>query len=177
LAVAVARHLIEDGNVDEAAYYIIQNGGLFDGRLELFAALNETGHRRLQNNDTAGAILAYRGAVTVNPESADTLNNLAFLLVSSSKAEEDTSYALELVERAVELTGRQNASVLDTLALCYSAAGFHDDATAAAEEALALAEESDDQSLIKMAEERIREVGRARARGARSTPDAEAPPE
>jgi tetratricopeptide (TPR) repeat protein len=56
--------------------------------------------------------------------------------------------AIELAERATELTRRRDAYILDTLAAAYAAGGRYEQAAATAEEALDLALAGENEKLI-----------------------------
>jgi tetratricopeptide (TPR) repeat protein len=99
------------------------------------------------------AVVHYRRALELNPNLPAALVDLAWILATSDRAlVRAPDEAVRLAEHATDLTGRQNATVLDTLAVAYSASGRTDLAIAAAEEALQLATGSDSRELA----ERIR---------------------
>jgi tetratricopeptide (TPR) repeat protein len=90
------------------------------------------------------------------PDRLDALNALSWLLAThggfdASHADE----AINLAERACELTGYQQPAVLDTLAAAYAAAGRFNDAVAAAQQALALATSQDQQGLADSIRQRL----------------------
>jgi membrane associated rhomboid family serine protease len=97
----------------------------------------------------AGAIVAggahgLAGRARMLAERADIspldLNNLAWMIATDPAAsEEDRGVAVELAERAVELTGRGDPNVLDTLAEAEFAAGHEERALRTIDEAIALA--------------------------------------
>jgi tetratricopeptide (TPR) repeat protein len=79
-------------------------------------------------------------AVEEEPDKLFLLNRLGWLLATSPEDEvRDAARAVELGERAVRLTSRQDPLSLDTLAAAYAEAGRFDEAAAAAREALELA--------------------------------------
>ncbi len=81
------------------------------------------------------AIEHFRQAVDLAPDWWEPLNGLAWLLVAYVKPVE-ASEAISFAERAAELTGYRNASVLDTLAAAYAAGGQFSHAVEFAEAAL-----------------------------------------
>ncbi len=86
------------------------------------------------------ALVHYRRALELNPDLPPALVDLAWILATSDSARvRAPEEAVRLAERATELTGRQNATVLDTLAIAYAASGHTERAIATAEEALKLA--------------------------------------
>jgi tetratricopeptide (TPR) repeat protein len=90
---------------------------------------------------TSEAVEQYRRLLQLRPDSVEILNNLAWLLATHASEEGgDPAPAVELAQRARELSGRENAPCLDTLAAAYAAAGRFSDAVITAERAVQLAE-------------------------------------
>jgi len=86
------------------------------------------------------AIVYFRQAIRLKPDWASPLDSLASLLATTSDpALRDPNEAIALARRSVELSQRRNASMLDTLASAYAAAGRFDDAVTTAQAALDLA--------------------------------------
>jgi len=78
-------------------------------------------------------------AVQGEPDKLFLLNRLGWLLATSPEDNvRDAARAVELGERAVRLTSRQDTLSLDTLAAAYAEAGRFDEAAATAREALEL---------------------------------------
>jgi Zn-dependent protease with chaperone function len=76
-----------------------------------------------ESNREAEAIREYRLALSLKPDSPETINNLAWLLVTTEDtALRNPQYGLELALQAVKL--RQDAHILDTLAEAYWLNGF-----------------------------------------------------
>lgn len=89
------------------------------------------------------AVEHYRKALRLNPDHAEALNNLAWILATHRDAAlRNAGEAMRLAGRACELTGRQEASYLDTLAAACAEAGRFEQAAQTAREALARARES-----------------------------------
>ena len=85
------------------------------------------------------AISEFREAVRLKPDWAPAVASLAWLLATAPDAAlREANQAIVLAERAADLTGRKDASVLDVLASAYAAANQFDRAIAASQEALAL---------------------------------------
>ena len=86
------------------------------------------------------AIVYFRQAIRLKPDWPAPLDSLASLLATTSDpALRDPNEAIALARRSVELSQRRNASMLDTLASAYAAAGRFDDAVTTAQAALDLA--------------------------------------
>lgn len=88
-------------------------------------------------------------SVAYDDDFPSALNNLAYLLATfDDESKRDVDRAIELAERAVELTNEKNPKYLDTLATAYHASGRYLDALAAIDKALPLAEEVQNEELI-----------------------------
>ena len=95
-------------------------------------------------------------AVRLKPNKVDPMNSLAWLLATCREAElRDPDKAVQLAKRACELSDYKKASLLDTLAAAYAAAGRFSDAVATAEKALRLAEASAQKGLVGKIQERL----------------------
>jgi spermidine synthase len=82
----------------------------------------------------------FREAVRLKPDWPAPLNDLAWILATCADAGvRDASEAVELAERACELTGHEDAAILDTLAAAYAEAGRFGQAVTTAQTAMALA--------------------------------------
>ncbi len=93
-----------------------------------------------QSGRTREAVAQYREALRLNPNLAGALNNLAWMLATSSKAEfRDGTQAVQLAERACELTHYGEPLFLGTLAAAYAEAGRFPEAVTTAEKAEQLA--------------------------------------
>ena len=85
------------------------------------------------------AVTLYRRALELQPDTPEPASELAWILATDPNPRlDDVRQAVTLAERAAQLTGHQDASVLDTLAAAYAAAGRFDQAAATARAALAL---------------------------------------
>ena len=80
------------------------------------------------------AIPAYRAALALEPESPGFLNNLAWLLATCPEPGlRDGAEAVQLANRACDLTQSRRAVMVGTLAAAYAEAGRFDQAVATAE--------------------------------------------
>jgi len=89
------------------------------------------------------ALNCYKQALRTRPNWPAPLKALTEVLaVMPNPDRQDVFLAVALAERAAGLTGRDDVTVLETLAMAYACAGQPDKAVAVAEEALRLASES-----------------------------------
>lgn len=102
----------------------------------------------------ADAINLYRKALGIMPNAPDVLNNLAWLLATAPEDEfRDGQKAVQLAQKACELTAYKEALFVGTLAAAYAEAGRFDDAIRTAEKARALAEANGQTNLVSRNEE------------------------
>ena len=86
------------------------------------------------------AIAQLRAALGARPDWTDALAQLSWLLATHPDAAvRNADEAIRLASRAAELSGRKDASVLDSLGAAYAAAGRFEEAVASAEAAEKLA--------------------------------------
>jgi Flp pilus assembly protein TadD len=85
------------------------------------------------------AVKFYTEALRAEPDRTDIMNNLAWLVATHNKADfYDPKRAIDLAERACQLTKYHDPSLLDTLAAAYAAAGNFAQAVRTAEKAVEL---------------------------------------
>ena len=98
------------------------------------------GRALLAAGDIREAIDHFRKAIAAKPDMPTMLDDLAWILSTSpDDSIRNPKEAVELAEHAAELTGRRNASVLDTLGAAYAANGQWDQAVQTAHDAFDLA--------------------------------------
>jgi Flp pilus assembly protein TadD len=129
--------LADKGRFDEAIqnyHKAIQiNPRRTESYINLGVALDRTGR-------TKEAIAQYRELLNSNPQMAKAMNNLAWILATSPKAEfRDGTQAVQLAERVCELTHYGELSFIGTLAAAYAEAGRFPEAVTTAEKAGQLA--------------------------------------
>ena len=113
-------------------------------------AHNNLGAALLSQGGFDEAIKLFNSALRIDPNDAKTHNNLAYALVSGSAPQQgDITRAIELAERAAQLSGYEDPEILDTLANCYSMDGKIDLAVKTAEKALRLALAGGNKQLIE----------------------------
>jgi protein O-mannosyl-transferase len=98
----------------------------------------------LQKGQLREAIVHYEAAMDLEPVPVLPLNNLAWILSTSDDPKvRNGRRALELAQRAVQLSRAQDPRYIRTLAAAYAALGRFPDAMETAERALRLAREQD----------------------------------
>jgi Flp pilus assembly protein TadD len=123
--------------------------GYAEARLNLGIAYQEAG-------DRPAATRHLRRAIELQPENAEGYNALAWLLATAPDATPaSTAEAVTLAQRAATLTGGRDASVLDTLAAAFAAAGDLDRAAAAAQRAVEMANASGQKALAAQIQRRL----------------------
>ena len=90
--------------------------------------------------DAAGAIARYRRALELDPNLVEALNNLTWVLATCSDASlRNGAEAVQLGEKACQLTSYRRTMLVGTLAAAYAEAGRFSDAIATAQKACDLA--------------------------------------
>lgn len=103
------------------------------------------------------ALIHYRQAIQIKPDYAAALNETARILAAHPDPKRrNTAEAVELAERASELTDRRSATVLETLAMAYAAAGQPDKAVKTLQTALLLASDSGKDELAEQIREKLK---------------------
>ena len=102
------------------------------------------------------AVKTWAKILTVDPESSETLNNLAFVLSEDPTGPLfDTDKALEYALGACTLSGYQNVSFLDTLAGVYAIRGDFPNAIEVTKQAMGLVSSVDQKELAETLEKKI----------------------
>jgi tetratricopeptide (TPR) repeat protein len=102
------------------------------------------------------AIQSFTKAVELKPNSSIALNNLAWAMATTSDVSvQDANKAINLAERACELTGHKDPGSLDTLAAAYAAAGRFEDAVKTAQKAIDAAKAQGQNALASEIEKRL----------------------
>jgi tetratricopeptide (TPR) repeat protein len=103
-------------------------------------AHNNLGAAFLQQGRMDKAIAHYQKALESKPDYAEIQNNLAWVLATCPQASlRNGNQAVELAQRANQLTGGKNPLLLRTLAAAYAEAGRFSEAVETAQRALQLA--------------------------------------
>ena len=120
----------------------------------------------MQGND-AEAIRQYEAAIQLTPDSAEALNDFAWLLATTPDGHlRDGPRAVALAEQACRLTNFKEPTLVGTLAAAYAEAGRFTDAEQTAEKAVALAEAANNPDLASRNRELL-ELYRAHKTAAR----------
>jgi Tfp pilus assembly protein PilF len=146
--------LLTTGKPDEAVTHFklaLQTSTIPEGAyINLGLAYNQLGQYEL-------AIQNWKKALELKPNSEAALNNMAYVLAAvDNPSIHDANKAIELAQRACELTEYKEPAMLDTLAIAYAAAGKFDDAKATAEKALNIAKKMGRENLAIEIQNRIK---------------------
>jgi len=109
-----------------------------------------------QARQVAEAADAFEATINLAPNSAEACNNLAWILATSPDPKlRNGARAVELAERAAQLSSNTNAFILGALAAAYAENGHFDQAIGAAQQADRLAESQRNDALSLALEHQI----------------------
>ena len=149
----LANSLLARQRLDEAAAQYQEACSL---RPEYFEARNNFGVVLYGQGKIAEAVVQWREAARLQPNSVGVLCQLAWTLATSADASlRNGPEAIELTKRAMELSGKEDASVLSTLAAAHAANGDFAEATIAAKRAEAIASQNGNKALADAIKVRI----------------------
>jgi protein O-mannosyl-transferase len=139
--------LFRKGNIDEAISH-------FQTALEIKPGFAEAhinlGSALVKKGKVNEAIVHFQKALEIEPDNVEALNDLAWLLATSPQASvRNGNRAVELAQRANQLTGGENPMILSTLAAAYAGAGRIGDAQQSARKAVELATAAGRQGLVE----------------------------
>ena len=121
---------------------------------DLDGLFRSRGDAYLSTGQHAEAVADYEKELAKNPEDAGTLNNLAWVLATSTKDEvRNGARALELGLKAAELTKYEQAHILSTLASGYAETGDFEKAREWSAKAVAIAEAEKSKNLESLKKE------------------------
>ena len=139
--------LLQEGNVDEAIAHFQKALQITP---DLAKAHNNLGNALLRKGNVDDAIAHYQRALQITPDFAEAQKSLAWVLATCPQASlRNGNKAVELAQRANQLTGDGNPVVLGTLAAAYAEAGRFPEAMATAQRALQLADARSNTSLAE----------------------------
>jgi tetratricopeptide (TPR) repeat protein len=103
------------------------------------------------------AMVHYQRALQINPNSVKILNGLAWVLATASpEAVRDGRQAVALAEKANQIAGVEDPSLLRTLAAAYAEAGRFDDAVRSVQRAMALAQAAGQSNLVTQLDSQLK---------------------
>jgi tetratricopeptide (TPR) repeat protein len=128
-------------------------------RIQIHKLLGEI---RLAQKKFALAIAQFQEALKLNPNQPEILNTFAWtLLTCSDQTLRDSRKALELAQKACELTQSKHPGYLNTLAVAYGKNNNLSEAINISEEAVALAQATGDQALVTKLRKQLYLIKRA----------------
>lgn len=145
---------------------ILQEQGKLDAAIEQYQQALQINQKALvlvslanalrEQGKVEASIEQYHRAIKLDPKSVLAMNNLAWIRATHRDATvRDGAKAVELAERACELTGYKLGAAMDTLAAAYAEAGRFDEAIDTASKAIDLATAAGEGTLIGGIRERL----------------------
>jgi Flp pilus assembly protein TadD len=139
--------LIEQGKFDEGIAHLNAALQMNPTQVEVHARIAQALARQGKFRESVNE---YDETLRCQPDFSSAINNLAWMLATNPDAGlRDGARAVQLAERACEITGRKETIYLGTLAAAYAEAGRFDDAIATAQQACDLAAQSGKPDLLK----------------------------
>jgi protein O-mannosyl-transferase len=141
------------GQWDEAIAQLEKSLALEPGNANAHGNLGNALLRKRRLNEAIGH---YDKALEIEPDNVNVLNSLARVLAISPEASvRNGARAVELMQRAIRLSGDHKPGMLTTLAAAYAEAGRFPEAAAAARRALDLAAAQNDVALANLLQRQI----------------------
>jgi protein O-mannosyl-transferase len=142
--------LLQEGRIDEAIAHWQKTVSIQPNDAEAHTTL---GDALLRKGEIGQAIAHYQAALEFSPQSISMLNNLAWALSTCPDASlRNGAKAIELAEKADQLSGGKNPTFMRTLAAAYAENGRFNDAIETAQRALQLATAQDNFALASKLE-------------------------
>ncbi|HEY5505154.1 MAG TPA: tetratricopeptide repeat protein [Sedimentisphaerales bacterium] len=140
--------LLMKGQLDEAIAHYKASLAIKPDDAGVQASLGNALFKKRQLNE---AILHYRKSLEINPDNTYLLNILARILAASPDPSiRNGAKAVELAQRANQLSGGSNPRIITTLAAAEAEAGQFPEAVGIAQQALELATAQSNTALIKI---------------------------
>ncbi len=140
--------LLREGRVDEAIAHFEQAIQIRPGSA---AAHNNLASALRVQGSYNEAVAQYEVAVQLEPDNANAVNNLAMLMASAAEPSvRNSRRALELAQRANQLTQKRNPLVLGTLAAAYAENGDFAQAVSFGRQAVSLAAQHPNPGLARV---------------------------
>lgn len=145
--------LLKKGDMDEAIAEWKKALVIEPRDAEIYTSL---GNAFLEKGSMKEAISHYQEALEVAPQNGSALNNLAWVLATSSDASiRDGARAIALAQDAVQVSGGKDPIFVRTLAAAHAEAGQFAEAISTAEQALVIANGQNKAELVKRLEQDI----------------------
>jgi Flp pilus assembly protein TadD len=123
---SLANALMKEGNASEAIAHWQKDLEL---QPEDFETRDDLGVVLVQQGQLRAAMAEWGKSLQYNPDDVNALNNLAWVLAAAPEASlRDGAKAVELVQHALQLSGKTNAMLYRTLAAAYAESGRFSDA-------------------------------------------------
>lgn len=140
--------ILEAQGKNQEALYHLKVALLFKPDAETHLTLASLFYK---TGDARSAVEQLHRALALKPEQVDTLNNLAWILATSSDATvRNGAEAVQRAERACHLTDNKQSALISTLAAAYAEAGRFPEAVATAERAVKMQTASGDTRMADM---------------------------
>ena len=165
------------GRFDEAIAHLQQ---ALEIKPDYAEAHNNLGMALAGQGKIAEAVVQWREAVRLQPNQIAFVNHLAWVLATCPEASvRNGAEAVELAQRAVQLSDGREPAVLGTLAAAYAEAGRFPEAVQTARKALELATQQNKQALAESLKAKIPlyEAGTAFREPQRPSPTRSATPQ
>lgn len=138
----LAVSMLVKGNYGQAIAYLRQ---VIDAKPDHVEAYHNLGVAHMRIGQYSAAVNSFQASLKLKSDQPETLKAAAWVLATHpDPAERKPRLAIELAERARELTKNEDGSVLDTLAAAYAAVGDFNRAVSTAEAALGKASANKD---------------------------------
>jgi protein O-mannosyl-transferase len=141
----VDRALFQQGDIDQAIAHWELTLSTQPADAEAHSSL---GTALLRKRLVGEAVVHYEKSLAITPQSVSTLNNLAWILATCPDAQlRNGARAIELAQKADQLSEGKNPNIIRTLAAAYAETARFNDAIGAANRALRLAVAQGDSAL------------------------------
>jgi tetratricopeptide (TPR) repeat protein len=145
--------LLKTGKADEAVLHFVE---VLRAKPDFAGTYSDAGVLLTQQGKINEAIKLYEQGLQIKADWPVVMNNLAWILATNPDAQlRKPARAVELAERACELTNYADAGFLDTLAAAYASAGQFGKAVSTIEKSLNKARIAGQEKLAKQLEKRL----------------------
>ncbi|HEY1422522.1 MAG TPA: tetratricopeptide repeat protein, partial [Candidatus Acidoferrum sp.] len=138
--------LLKSGDAEDAVEHFQR---ALQGEPDFAEAHYSLGTALLQQGRESDALTQFQQAVQLKPDYSEALNDLAWELATAPlPSVRDGNKAVEFAQRADRLTGSNDLDILDTVAAAYAEAHRFEDAVRTAQQAIAFARSSGQESRV-----------------------------